>query len=153
MYVSKLMMEFLPNVHILGAIIVAMTAVYRQKALYPMYVFIFLVGFMNGFSIWWIPYLYIWAILWGAVMLIPRKWPDKVRYVLYPIVCSLHGFLYGTLYAPAQALLFHYSFKATIAWIISGLPWDGIHGVSNFICGTVLILPLIRIFRYMENRE
>lgn len=153
MYVSKLMMEFLPNVHLLGAMIVAMTVVYRQKALYPIYVFIFLVGFLNGFSVWWLPYLYIWAVLWGAVMLIPRSWPERTRLVLYPIVCSLHGFLYGTLYAPAQALLFRYSLKATIAWIITGLPWDAVHGISNFICGTILIYPLVRVFRYMENHN
>ena len=152
MYVSKVLMEFLPNVHLLGAFIVSMTVVFRQKALYPLYVFIFLVGLLNGFSVWWIPYLYIWAILWGVTMLIPRRWPAKVRYIIYPIVSALHGFLYGTLYAPAQALLFRYTLKATIAWIITGLPWDAVHGVSNLIVGSFLIFPLIKTFTWMQQR-
>lgn len=147
MYVSKLLMEGFPNVHLLGAFIVALTVVYRQKALYPIYVFILLVGLLNGFSVWWIPYLYIWAVLWLFTMLIPRRWPKKVRYVLYPIVSSLHGFLYGTLYAPAQAILFHYSFSTTIKWIIAGLPYDAIHGVGNLICGIIFIAPLILIYQ------
>lgn len=151
MYVSKLLMEFLPNVHLIGVFIVATTVVFRKKALYPLYVFVFLVGMFNGFSVWWIPYLYIWTVLWLFTMLIPKKWPAKVRYVLYPLVCAAHGFLYGTLYAPAQALLFHYTLKATIAWIITGLPWDALHGCSNLVCGTVLIFPLIKTFQWMKD--
>ena len=152
MYVSKILMEFLPNVHLLGVMIVSMTVVYRQKALYPTYVFIFLVGFLNGFSVWWIPYLYIWAVLWGMTMLIPKNLPARTRFIIYPIVCSLHGFLYGTIYAPAQAILFHYTWKGMIAWIIAGLPWDAVHGVSNLICGSILIFPLVRIMQYMKDR-
>lgn len=146
MYVSKLLMEGFPNVHLLGAFIVALTVVYRKKALYPIYVFILLVGLLNGFSIWWIPYLYIWTVLWLFTMLIPSKWPKKVKYILYPIVCSLHGFLFGTLYAPAQAILFHYNFNTTIKWIIAGLPYDITHGINNLICGTIFIAPLILVY-------
>lgn len=153
MYASKMLMEFLPNVHLIGIFIVSMTAVYRQKALYPTYIFVFLTGILNGFSVWWIPYLYIWAVLWGFAMLVPKKLSAKTRFFLYPILCSLHGFLYGTLYAPAQALLFHYDFKQTIAWIITGLPWDAVHGISNLICGHFLIYPLIKILQWTKNHS
>jgi len=54
------------------------------------------------------------------------------------------------LYAPAQALLYGLSFKGMIAWIVSGLPFDMIHGVSNFICG-LLIVPIIHLLRRLEN--
>lgn len=151
MYVSKILLEGFPNVHLLGAFIVSLTVVYRQKALYPIYVFIALVGILNGFSVWWIPYLYIWAVLWLFTMLIPQRWPKKVRFVLYPLVSALHGFLYGTLYAPAQALMFHYSFRATISWIVAGLPWDAVHGVSNLVCGILFIAPLIKVYRMLPN--
>ena len=33
MFVSKLVMEFLPNVHLVGALLVVYTVVYRTKAL------------------------------------------------------------------------------------------------------------------------
>jgi len=42
-------------------------------------------------------------------------------------------------------------FKATIAWIIAGLPWDAIHGVSNLVCG-LLIMPIVKILTYLETR-
>lgn len=150
MYASKVIMEILPNVHLIGVFTVAMTVVYRRKALYPLYVFIFLTGLFNGFSTWWIPYLYIWAVLWAAVMLLPRNLSEKKSAIMYMVVCSLHGFLYGTIYAPAQALLFGLDFKGMIAWIIAGIPWDCIHGVSNFFCG-LLITPIIKLLKQGEK--
>ncbi|MCH5209528.1 MAG: hypothetical protein J1F01_01055 [Oscillospiraceae bacterium] len=150
MYVSKFIMEIIPNVHLLGVFTIAFTVVYRKKALYPIYIFVVLTGIFCGFAAWWIPYLYLWTVLWGAVMLLPKKMPKKVQPVIYMTVCALHGFLYGTLYAPTQAILYGLSFKGMIAWIIAGLPWDCIHGISNFFCG-MLIMPVVLTLRLVEG--
>ena len=150
MYASKAMMEIAPNIHLIGVFIVAFTVVYRKKALYPIYVYVILCGIFGGFATWWIPYLYVWTILWGAVMLLPERIPKRARPLAYMTVCAVHGFLFGTLYAPAQAILYGLSFQGMIAWIIAGLPWDCIHGVSNFCCG-ILIMPLIAVLRLVER--
>ena len=150
MYASKIIMEAAPNIHLLGTFIVAFTVVYRKKALYPIYTYVILNGIFCGFAPWWIPYLYVWTVLWGAVMLLPRDMPKKVRPLVYMAVCAAHGFLFGTLYAPAQALLFGLSFRGMLAWIVAGLPWDYVHGVSNFFCG-MLIVPLISALRLAER--
>ena len=150
MYVSKIIMEMIPNVHLLGVFVVAITVVYRKKALYPIYTYVLLNGLIAGFSSWWIPYLYIWTVLWGMTMLLPQNIPPKIKPIVYMLVCASHGFLYGTLYAPAQALLFGMDVRATIAWIIAGLPWDIVHGISNFFCG-ILIIPIITILKNSER--
>lgn len=150
MYASKMLMEIAPNVHLLGVFTIALTVVYRKKALYPIYTYVFLNGIFCGFATWWIPYLYLWTILWGVTMLLPKNMPKKVRPVVYMVVCAAHGFLFGTLYAPAQALLYGLNFQKMVAWIIAGLPWDFIHGVSNFFCG-VLIVPIITVLRTAER--
>lgn len=150
MYASKMIMEIAPNVHLLGVFVIAFTVVYRQKALYPIYVFVLLTGVYAGFATWWIPYLYLWTILWAAAMLLPKKMPKKIRPLVYMLLCASHGFLYGTLYAPAQAILFGLNFEGMIAWIIAGLPWDFVHGVSNFFCG-MLIVPIIQVLRLAEQ--
>ena len=121
MYASKMIMEMIPNVHLLGVFIVAFTVVYRKKALYPIYIFVLLTGLLNGFSTWWLPYTYIWTVLWGVVMLLPKKMPKKIQPFVYMLVCAGHGFLYGTLYAPFQAIVYGLNFEKTIAWIIAGL--------------------------------
>ena len=146
MYASKELMAILPNIHLIGTFIIAITVVYRKKALYPLYIFIFVTGLLNGFATWWIPYLYIWSVLWGAVMLLPKNIPSKAKPIVYSLVCGLHGLLYGVLYAPAQAILFGLDFKGMLAWIAAGLPFDVTHSISNVICG-LLICPLISILK------
>lgn len=150
MYASKMIMEVAPNVHLLGVFTIAFTVVYRKKALYPIYTYVLLNGIFCGFATWWIPYLYLWAVLWGATMLLPKRIPEKLRPLVYMLLCATHGFLFGTLYAPAQALLYGLSFQKMIAWIISGLPWDFVHGVSNFFCG-ILIVPIVKILTFLEK--
>lgn len=150
MYASKMLMEILPNIHLLGVFTVAFTVVYRKKALYPVYTYVLLNGLFSGFATWWIPYLYVWTVLWGVVMLLPKKMPQKFQPIVYMVVNACHGFAFGILYAPAQALLYGLSFKGMIAWIASGLPFDITHGISNFFCG-LLIVPIVHVLRKLEN--
>ena len=141
MFLSKLVMEFLPNIHLVGILTVIYTIVFRHRALIPIYVCVALVGLFYGFSMWWLPYLYIWTILWGAIMLVPRGIPKTAARIIHPVIACLHGLLYGVLYAPAQALLFKLNLEGTIAWIIAGFPFDLMHGIGNLALG-VLIPPL-----------
>lgn len=141
MFVSKIIMEVLPNIHLLGMLTMVYTVAFRYKALIPLYLYVLLNGIYAGFSMWWVPYLYVWTVLWGITMLLPKKMPRRVALIAYSAVCALHGFLFGILYSPAQALMFGLDFEGTVAWIIAGIPFDIIHGVSNIFTG-LLILPL-----------
>lgn len=150
MFVSKQLMEGMPNIHMIGVLTMVYTIVYRVKALIPIYVFIFMEGVIASFNLWWIPYLYIWAVLWGVTMLLPRNMKPVKAAVVYPVVCGLHGLLYGTLYAPAQVILwFNWDFSKMIPWIVTGLKWDAIHCAGNLALGT-LILPLSELLGKLE---
>ena len=50
MYASKLLMEAAPNIHLLGVFTIAYTVVYRKKALFPIYIYVFLNGIVSGFA-------------------------------------------------------------------------------------------------------
>ncbi|MBE5817765.1 MAG: hypothetical protein E7312_01770 [Clostridiales bacterium] len=143
MFSAKIITEALPNIHLLGMLIMAYTVALRKKALVPIYVYVMLNGIYAGFAMWWLPYLYIWTLLWGMTMLLPRNIPQKAAYFVYPVVCALHGFLFGVLYAPGQALMYGFNFEQTLAWIASGIPFDIIHGISNFVMG-FLVFPLAK---------
>ena len=151
MFASKVIMEALPNIHLLGMLTVTYTVVYRKKALIPIYVYVMLNGLFAGFNLWWLPYTYIWTILWGIAMLLPRKMPKRVAYIVYSLICALHGFAYGTLYAPAQALMFGLNFEQTVAWIIAGIPFDLIHGFSNLGLG-FLVVPLAELLTRLSRK-
>lgn len=151
MFVSKIVMEFLPNIHLLGMFIMVFTLGFRYKALVSIYIYVLLVGVYMGFSPWWLYNLYTWAILWGVAMLLPRRMPRWLCLVVYPAVCSLHGFAYGVLCAPVQALLFDLTWEGTVAWIVSGIPFDILHGVGNLLTG-LLIVPFVELLTRLRKR-
>jgi len=153
MFLSRILMQWIPNVHFLGLFIAAATLTYRVRALIPLYAYILLEGIFAGFSVWWIPYLYIWLPLWGMFMLIGKaKLPRRVRPPLYMVLSGLHGLSFGILYAPAQALLFGLGWHGMIIWVIAGLPFDVIHGIGNFAAG-VLIVPLADLLTRLDRGE
>ena len=151
MYVSKAALAFVPNVHLVGVLIVAITVIFRRKALCSIYVFVLLSGMFDGFGVWWFSYLYIWLPLWGATMLLPKNIKSTARPFVYMSVCALHGFLYGVMYAPLQAVIFGLNLEGMFAWIIAGLPYDIIHGTSNFLCG-LLISPIIYVLKNVNTK-
>ena len=152
MFISKLIMELLPNIHAIAMFIAVFTLVYRWRALIPIYVYVFLSGIFYGFGTWWYPYIYIWAILWGFIMLIPKRLSLRTKAIICTVLCGLHGILYGTLYAPFQALAFGLNFEGMVAWIAAGFPFDVVHMCGN-IAMSVLIVPLYKALIKLESRR
>lgn len=150
MFSSKILMELLPNIHLLGMLTVTYTVVYRTRALIPLYLYVFINGLYAGFNLWWAPYLYIWTVLWGLTMLLPKDMPKRACYIVYPILCGLHGFAFGTLYAPAQAMMFGLNFQQMLAWIAAGIPFDIVHGISNVAMG-FLVYPLSLLLKKLSK--
>jgi energy-coupling factor transport system substrate-specific component len=85
-------------------------------------------------------------------MLLPRNMPRAAAIAVYPIVCGLHGFLYGVLYAPVQALVYGLNFKMTCAWILAGIPFDLLHGIGNIIFGC-FIYPLSLLLKRLMKKQ
>lgn len=152
MFTSKIIMEALPNIHLLGMLVMLCTVVFRAKALIPLYLYVIVQGIYAGFAQWWMPYLYVWTVLWGMTMLIPKNIPKRLAAIVYPAVCALHGFCFGIIYAPGQALLYGFNFNQTLAWIASGFYFDVLHGISNIFTGT-LVLPLSELIKKLMKQS
>ena len=152
MFCSKIVMEALPNIHLLGMFTMVFTLVFRKKALIPIYIFVFLTVLYAGFTPWVAPYLYAWTVLWGVTMLLPKRMPGRVKYVVYPLICALHGLSFGVLCAPCQALFFGLNFKGTLAWIAAGLPFDITHAVGNLLAG-ILVMPLSKLLQKITQKQ
>lgn len=149
MFASKIVFEVLPNIHLIGAIIIITTVVYRAKAILSIYVFVFLAGLFYGFPLWWYPHLYIWLPLFLVVMLLPQNLSGKKAIVIYCTVGALHGLFFGTLYAPFQALFFGLDFKGMVSWIIVGLPADLIHAAGNS-AASLLVVPVANALKRVK---
>lgn len=151
MYCGDIFMEVLPNIHFVGVLTVVYTVVFRKKALIPIYLYVLITLLTNGFGMWSLPYLYLWLILWGIVMILPKNMPAWLCWIVYPFVCMLHGLSFGILYAPAQALFMGLSFEGMIAWIVSGLGFDILHAIGNF-AGGLLIMPLATLLKMLKKQ-
>ncbi len=151
MLATKKALEFLPNIHPLGMLVLAYTVVFRGKALYPIYIYVLLEGLLSGFGGWWVAYLYIWLPLWGITMLLPKKMPQAAAAVVYPILCALHGLAFGSLFAPVWAIMYRLTFSQMLLWIAQGFTFDLIHTVGNFGIG-LLCLPLSELLRKLAKQ-
>ena len=143
MFLSKLLMEALPNIHLLAMFITLFTVLFRSKALISIYVYVMLVGVYGGFSLWWLPNLYTWAVLWAIVMCLPNRMPDCVAVIVYAVVCGLHGLIYGALGAPIDVLATGLGLERIWEYIIFGIPFDIMHCVGN-ILASLLIVPIMK---------
>lgn len=152
LFISKQVLEALPNVELVSTLCMVYTLVYRRRALIPIYLFVLMEGVLWGFSSWWVPYLYLWAVLWAMTMLLPKRIPGWLRVPACAGLCAFFGLIYGTLYSPWQAALYlGWDLKKTLAWIAAGLPWDIVHALGNLALGT-LILPLAELLQNLEHR-
>ncbi|MCL1935477.1 MAG: hypothetical protein FWF57_03760 [Defluviitaleaceae bacterium] len=152
MFISKLMMQIIPNITLLGLFISAMTLTFRAKALIPIYLYVLIEGLFTGFSLWWLPYLYIWLPLWCAFMFLGKlNIPKKLRTPIYMFTSGFYGLIFGILYVPLPILMFGLNFEGTITWIIAGIPFDLIHGIGNAISG-ILILTLSNFLNRLNEK-
>ena len=152
MVVSDLIMNIIPNVHLVGVLIVVLTVLYRWKALFPLYVYVMLIGLFEGIGTWWIPYLYVWTILWGMVMLLPRRMPKWLAPVAYALVCGLHGFAFGFFWIPSQMVFMSFTLEQALIWWEFGfLTADIPHGIGNLV-GSTLVVPLVNLIRKLDRR-
>ena len=84
-------------------------------------------------------------------MLLPRGMGPRAAAAACCAVCALHGLAFGALYAPSQALLYGLDWRATLAWIAAGLPFDAVHAAGDLAMAT-LAVPLTRLLARSSRR-
>ena len=149
---GKILLEFIGNVEIVSMLIMVYTLVYRIRALIPIYVYVFLLGLYYGFApMWWPFHLYIWLVLWGITLLLPRLKSDVLQTMIYIIVSALFGLAYGTLTVPVSASAFGYPVSQWPLYIAAGFYFDLIHAAGNAAFG-ILVLPLAKVLGRLRGQ-
>lgn len=147
MIAGQLCMAFLPNIEPVSLLIIACTTVYGIRALMPVYVFVMVEGLIYGFSIWYICYLYIWAILVFAVLLL-RRINGRLPMAL---LSGMFGLMFGAL--SEIPFIFLIGFKASIAAWISGIPFDILHAVGNFTLAFLFLPTCTNVLRRLSGKN
>lgn len=130
----------LPNVELVTLLVVLFALALGRYIGYTLAVFVLLEGLVYGFGLWWFSYLYIWAILAAAALLL-RRMESRLGWAL---LCGFYGLAFGTLTAIPVVLIS--GLAAGGAYILSGIPFDLVHAVSNFLLAFLLLPPLRKLF-------
>lgn len=144
--VAQVSLAFIPNVELVTLLIIIFTLITEKKIFYIIYAFVIIEGLIFGFGLWWISYLYIWTILALAVLIM-----KKIKSaIIWAIVASTYGLVYGALCGIPY--MFIGGIPAFIAYWISGIPFDIIHCVSNFVCTLILFKPLYSLVLFADGK-
>ena len=134
---SKFALDGLPNIELVSLLVILYTLEYPRLAVPAVYTYVFVYGLLNGFGIWWFPQLYIWAVL----MLFARLMRQNRSVLLWALLSGLFGLCYGALYAVSYAVM-NGGIAAGVAWWVTGIPFDLLHGAGNFVVALLLYKPL-----------
>ncbi len=137
---TKVALAGIPNVNLNSVLIILTVVFFGWKALYTVYLYVLLEGLVFGFSIWWIGYLYVWAILVVAAMLLRRNESALV----WAVVAGIYGLVFGLLMY-LEYFAINGGWEMFFAMWVAGIPYDITHCVSNFVLTLVLYKPLYRV--------
>lgn len=139
MYISQVIMAALPNIEIVSFLIILITRRFGVKAFLSVYIFVGLEILTYGISMWVINYLYVWAILVLIVLCTIKI--DSAYF--YAIISSVYGLLFGTLCSIPYFITGGISMG--IGYIISGVGYDLLHCIGNFVLLIILYKPITKI--------
>ncbi len=136
---AKFALNAIPNVELISLLLMVFTTCFGWKdSLKAALLFALIECLWWGVSLWTIPYFYVWGIL----VLVSSRLDASASVVFRAIVLGLFGLLFGLLCA--LTTLVSTGVQAAFAWWIAGIPFDLVHGVSNFILCLLLYKPLVK---------
>lgn len=147
-FASQLLLAGIPNIELVSVILLISALSLRlPTSLTIGFVFVILQGLYWGFADWVIAYLYVWPffILMGFLL---KSW--LITPLRTAFFSGIFGLLFGTLFSLQHLVLF--GPYAAISYIISGIAFDIVHAIGNFILMLVLFEPLSRVIILVKSK-
>ena len=144
--IGQVGMSYLPNIEIVSLLIYIYTQIYRRKAFFIIYVFVFLEGCIYGVGLWWFGYLYIWSILTLIVLLTGKT---QTPVITTSIILGAYGLFFGFLYSIPY--FFAGGWAAGFSYWVSGIPFDLLHCAGNIAVSLVCYRPVRSLLGKLYN--
>lgn len=139
---AKLALSFIPNVEIVTLLLIIFALVLGVKrTLFISIIFVCTEILIYGFSTWVLGYFLVWPLL---VIITGTLKSFVTNEYGYALIAGVFGLCFGFFFAITES--FFYGVTYGISYWISGLSFDIVHGVSNFILTLVLFKPLYKVF-------
>lgn len=146
---AKLVLSFLPNIELVTLLFMVYTVVFGVKrTLLMSFVFSTIEILIYGFSTWFIVYYIIWPILILVTAYIQKKSLSEYKAA---VLAGVFGLSFGFFFAVLES--FFYGIMYGIAYWVKGIPFDIVHGVSNFLVVLVLYKPAVNFLQRISSRR
>ena len=136
---AKLSLSFIPNVELVTFLLILYTLAFGKKVLYAAFAFVGVECLIWGMGIWVIMYLYIWPLLCVLTLFLKKQrsaW-------FWAVFSGIYGLMFGGLCS--LVYLGFGGIKTAFAWWIAGIPYDILHGISNFVLMLILYRPIRKV--------
>jgi len=144
---GKLILSFIPNVEIVSLLLIVYTVTFGLKrSILVSIIFTTTEIFIYGFSTWLLVYYLIWPMLVIITHLIKKIIKNEYGYAT---VAGLFGLFFGLFFAIVESFFYGYAYGLTY-WV-RGIPFDILHGVSNFIIVLLLFNPITTALTYVSR--
>ena len=142
--VCKFALANLANIELTSFLLIIFSLYFGKRVYAAVPVFILIEGVVYSFGLWWIMYLYAWPLL----ILITRIFKKNDSALLWAVVSGVFGLLFGFLCAIPY--LFMGGISTAFSWWIAGIPFDLVHGVSNFLIMLLLYRPVAKVLKKIK---
>lgn len=139
---SKIALDVLPNIEVITLLFIIYTLSFGRKTILVAVAFTAVECFLKGFNVWSFMYLYIWPLLIMMVIFASRH---KAGHLFYCLLSGFFGLFFGMFCSIPY--LFIGGWRMAVTWWVSGIPYDIIHCVSNFVLCLLLFKPLSSIMK------
>ncbi len=142
--VSKATLSFLPNIELTSFWLILFTLYLGWRIVFVVPVFILIEGAIYGFGTWWIMYLYAWPLL----VLVTRLFRKQTSPLFWSILSGTFGLFFGLLCSLPYVVMgvtesgITGGLTAGFTWWITGIPWDIVHCIGNFVLMLILYKPV-----------
>lgn len=136
---TKLALSPIPNVELTTLLVVLFSLYFGKKIYFAIPAFILIEGCLYGFGLWWIMYAYIWPFL----AILARIFHKQKSTWFWAVLTGAYGLLFGAMCSIPY--FFIGGVKMAFTWWVAGIPYDILHGISNFILCLILFNPLSKI--------
>ena len=132
---AKVALASLPNIELVSFLIIVFTKKFKRKMLFVIPAYIVLEILIFGFDVMWVvASLYVWFLLYLLVSIFGKTESSVSLAILSGFFGLIFGFLCSFPYLfvisgtnPSAGL------SSAIAYWVAGIPFDIIHGISNFV--------------------
>ena|SRR5690554_3798201 len=146
---GKLALSFIPNVEVVTLLFIIYTNVFGLKrSLMVTIIFSTLEIFIYGFYTWIIGYYIIWPLLVLLTNFLKKKTQSEYGFA---VLAGLFSLFFGLFFALFESIF--YGIVYGFSYWIKGIPFDIIHGLSNFIIILLLYKPITGILLKYKTNE